>query len=64
MFKCETFQYEVELEAEGLPTNLLPLEATMALAEWEEVKPLHKLSLVSVYKLLHPFFLEKYLLLT
>ena len=55
MFRQETFQYEVELKAEGLPTNLSPLEATMALAEWEEAKPLHKLSPVSVYKLLHPF---------
>ena len=60
----ETFQYEVELKAEGLPTNLLPLEAAMALAEWEEAKPLHKLSLVSVYKLIHFFFVEKYLLFT
>ena len=55
MFMCETFQYEVELKA-GLPTNLSPLEAAMALAEWEEAKPLHNLSLVSVYKLLHLFF--------
>ena len=31
----ETFQYEAELKAEGLPTNLSPLEATMALAEQE-----------------------------
>ena len=56
MFRHETFQYEAELKAEGLPTNLLPLEAAMALAKWEEAKPLHKLSPVSVYKLLHPFF--------
>ena len=59
MFMCETFQYEAELKAEGLPTNLSPLEATMALAEWEEAKPLHKLSPVSVYKLFH-LFLKKY----
>ena len=55
----ETFQYEAELKAEGLPTNLSPLEAAMALAEWEEAKPLHKLSPVSVYKLFH-LFLKKY----
>ena len=42
MFMYETFQYEAELKAEGLPTNLSPLEAAMALAEWEEAKPLHK----------------------
>ena len=51
----ETFQYEAELRAEGLPTNLSPLEAAMALAKQEEAKPLHKLSLVSVYKLFHLF---------
>ena len=51
----ETFQYEVELKAEGLPTNLSPLEATMVLAKWKEAKPLHKLSPLSVYKLLHLF---------
>ena len=55
MFKQKKFQYEAELKAEGLPTILSSLEATMALAEQEEVKLLHKLSLVSVYKLLHPF---------
>ena len=54
----ETFQCEVELKAEGLPTNLSPLEAAMALAEWEEAKPLHKLSLLSVYRLLHLFLRE------
>ena len=58
MFMRETFQYEAELKAEGLPTNLSPLEAAMALTEWEEAKPLHKLSLVSVYKLLHLFCRE------
>ena len=62
MFMQETFQCEAELKAEGLPINLSPLEATMALAEWEEAKPLHKLSPVSVYKLFHLFFEEIYLL--
>ena len=52
MFKWETHQYEAEMEAEGLPANLSPLEAAMALAAWEEVRPLHKLSLVSVYIIL------------
>ena len=52
MFKSETLQFEAELEAKGLPINLSPLEAAMALAEWEEAKPLHKLSLVSVYKIM------------
>ena len=45
----ETLQFEAELEAKGLPTNVSPLEAAMALAEQEEAKPLHKLSPVSVY---------------
>ena len=53
---CETFQYEAELKAEGLPINLSPLETTMVLAKQEEAKPLHKLSPVSVYKLFPPFF--------
>ena len=56
MFMWETFQYEAELKAEGLPINLSPLEAAMALAKWEEAKPLHKLSPVSVYKLFHLFW--------
>ena len=51
MFMQETFQYEAELKAEGLPSNLSPLEAAMALAKWEEAKPLHKLSPVSIYNL-------------
>ena len=59
MFMQETFQYEVELKAEGLPINLSPLEAAMALAEQEEAKPLHKLSPVSVYKLSY-LILKKY----
>ena len=58
MFMYETFQYEAELKAEGLPTNLSPLEAAMALAKPEEGKPLHKLSPVSVYKLLYLFCRE------
>ena len=33
MFMHETFQYEAELKVEGLPINLSPLEATMALAK-------------------------------
>ena len=32
MFKCKTLQFEVELEAEGLPIDASPLEAAMALA--------------------------------
>ena len=59
MFMRETFQYEAELKAEGLLINLSPLEAAMALAEWKEAKPLHKLSPVSVYKLFH-LILKKY----
>ena len=49
MFKWETLQFEAELEAEGLPIDALPLEAAMALAAQEDTRPLHKLSLVSVY---------------
>ena len=64
MFMHETFQYEADLKAEGLPINLSPLEATMALAKQEEAKPLHKLSLVSVYKLVHLLFDKIYLLFT
>ena len=48
MFQWETCQYEAEMEAEGLPATLSPLEAAIALAAWEEVRPLHKLSPVSV----------------
>ena len=59
MFMWETFQYEAELKAKGLPINLSPLEAAMALAKWEEAKPLHKLSPVSVYKIFH-LILKKY----
>ena len=49
MFKHETCQYEAEMESEGLLANLSPLKAAMALAAREEMRPLHKLSLVSVY---------------
>ena len=49
MFKQETCLYEAEMEAEGLPATLSTLEAAMALAAWEEVRSLHKLSPVSVY---------------
>ena len=49
MFKHETLQFEVELEAEGLPIDASPLEAAMALATREEARPLHQLSSVSVY---------------
>ena len=49
MFKHEMCQYEAEMEDEGLPANLSPLKAAMALAAREEMRPLHKLSLVSVY---------------
>ena len=58
MFMWETFQYEAELKAKGLPINLSPLEAAMALAKHEEAKPLH-LSPVSVYKLSY-LILKKY----
>ena len=64
MFRCETFQYEAELNAEGLPTNILPLKAAMALAKWEEAKPLHKLSPVSVTNYLSLSLVERYLLYT
>ena len=39
----ESRQFKAELEAEGLPIDSLPLEAAMALAAREEVRPLHKL---------------------
>ena len=44
----ETLQFEVELEAEGLPPHLSPLEMAMALVAQEEARPLHKLSLVRI----------------
>ena len=46
LFMQETVQYEAELEAEGLPPHLSPLEAAMALSAQEEERPLHKLSQV------------------
>ena len=49
------------MEAKGLPINLSPLQAAMALAKQEEAKPLHKLSPVSVYKLSYLNFEEIYL---
>ena len=49
MFKCETLQFEAELEAVGLPIDASPLEAAMALAVREEAIPLHQLSSISVY---------------
>ena len=48
LFMRETAQYETELEAEGLPPHLSPLEATMALSAQEEERPLHKLSQVRI----------------
>ena len=48
MFLQESKQFEAELEAEGLPIDSSPLEAAMALAAQEEVRPLHKLSLVRI----------------
>ena len=49
----ETMQFEAELEAEGLPPHLSPLEAAMALSAQEEERLLHKLSQVRIsFKLL------------
>ena len=48
LFMRETVQYKAELEAEGLPLHLLPLEAAMALSAQEEERPLHKLSQVRI----------------
>ena len=53
LFVRETVQFKAELEAEGLPTHLSPLEAAMALSAQEEARPLHKLSRVRIsFKLL------------
>ena len=52
MLTQETLQYGAELEAEGLPPHLLPLEAAMALVAQEEARPLHKLSRVRISLLL------------
>ena len=49
MFAHETLQFEAELKAEGLSPHLSPLEAAMALAAQEEVRPLHKLSPVRIF---------------
>ena len=55
MFACESRQFKAELEAEGLPIDSSPLEAAMALAVWEEARPLHKLSLVRILAILLKF---------
>ena len=53
LFMRETAQFEAELEAEGLPPHLFPLEATLALSAQEEERPLHKLLQVRIsFKLL------------
>ena len=62
MFAHETQQFEAELEAEGLPPHLSPLEAAMALVAEEEARPLHKLSLVSISLCLFNYFVELHLL--
>ena len=62
MFAWETKQFEAELEAEGLPTDLSPLEAAMALVAQEEARPLHKLSLVRISLYLLNYFAEIHLL--
>ena len=62
MFMHETLQFEAELEAEGLPPHLSPLEAAMALVAQEEVRPLHKLSLVRISLYLSLDFAEIHLL--
>ena len=59
---CETLQFEAELEAEGLPPCLSPLEAAIALAAQEEARPLHKLSLVRISLFLIYYFVELHLL--
>ena len=62
MFAQETRQFEAGLEAEGLPTDLSPLEAAMALVAQEEVRPLHKLSPVRIPLYLSNYFAEIHLL--
>ena len=53
LFVRETSQFKAELEAEGLPPDLSPLEAAMALSAQEEARLLHKLSRVRIsFKLL------------
>ena len=55
MFAQESGQFEAELKAEGLPIDSSPLEAAMALAAQEEVRPLHKLSSVRIPAILLTF---------
>ena len=55
MFAQESKQFKAELEAEGLSIDSSPLEAAMALAAWEEVRPLHKLSSVRIPAILLAF---------
>ena len=55
MFVQESKQFEAELQAEGLPIDSSPLEAAMALAAREEVRPLHKLSSVRILAILLKF---------
>ena len=62
MFTHETLQFEAELEAEGLPPHLSPLEAAMALVAQEEARPLHKLSPVRISLYLSLDFAEIHLL--
>ena len=62
MFAHETQQFEAELEAEGLPADLSPLEVAMALAAQEEARPLHKLTLVRISLYLSNYFAELHLL--
>ena len=62
MFTWETLQFEAELKAEGLPTDLSPLKVAMALAAQEEARPLHKLSPVRISLFLFNYFLELHLL--
>ena len=62
MFAHETQQFEAELEAEGLPAHFSPLEVDMALATQEEVRPLHKLSMVRIPLYLPNYFAKLHLL--
>ena len=55
MFVQESKQLEAELQAQGLSIDSSPLEAAMALAAQEEVRPLHKLSLVRILAILLKF---------
>ena len=64
MFAHETLQFEAELEAEGLPTDLSPLKVAMALAAQEEARPVHKLSPVRMSLFSFNYFVELHLLAT